>query len=56
MPIALCSNDFARVSVGGVLKIKHNPQRRVNAAHLIETEVAHALAKSTGIDRRGLFS
>ena len=30
--------------------------RRVNAAHLFETEIAGALAESTRVDRRGLFS
>jgi hypothetical protein len=38
------------------LQVQHNPQGRVNAAHLFEAEIAHGVAESTGIDRRGLFS
>jgi hypothetical protein len=29
---------------------------RVDAAHIFEAQVTHAVAQSTGIDRRGLFS
>jgi hypothetical protein len=39
-----------------VLQVKHDPESRVNAAHLFETEITQAVAESTGIDRRGLFS
>jgi hypothetical protein len=39
-----------------VLEGKHNPEGRVNAAHLFETEMTRAVAESTGIDCRGLFS
>jgi hypothetical protein len=38
-----------------VLEIKHNAQGGVNAAHLFETEITHAVAQATGIDCRGLF-
>jgi hypothetical protein len=38
------------------LQAQHNAEGGVNAAHLVETEVAHAVAESTGIDRSGLFS
>ena len=51
------------LSTGGVLhakvdllQVQHNPQGRVDAAHLFEAEITHAVAESTGIDRRGLFS
>jgi hypothetical protein len=37
------------------LQVQHNPQGRVNIAHLFEAEVTNAVPKSTGIDRRGLF-
>jgi hypothetical protein len=40
----------------GVLQIQHNSRGCVNAAQLIEAEIAHAVAESTGIDCRGLFS
>jgi hypothetical protein len=36
--------------------VQHNPESRVNAPHLFETEITHAVAESTGINRRGLFS
>jgi hypothetical protein len=38
-----------------VLQGKHNSESRVNAVHLVETEITHAAIESTGIDRRGLF-
>jgi hypothetical protein len=44
-------NSFVRV-----LQIQHDPQGGVNAAHIFEAEITHAVAQSTGIDRRGLFS
>jgi len=44
-------NSFVRV-----LQIQHDPQGVVNAAHIFEAEITHAIAQSTGIDRRGLFS
>ena len=39
-----------------VLQVEHNPQSRVDATHIFEAQVTHAVAESTGIDRRGLFS
>jgi hypothetical protein len=39
-----------------MLEIKHNPQGRVNAAHIFEAKVTHAASEPIGIDRRGLFS
>lgn len=39
-----------------VLEIKHNSQGGGNAVHLFETEITHAVAESTGVDCRGLFS
>jgi hypothetical protein len=44
-------NSFVRV-----LKVQRDPQGGVNAAHIFEAEITHAVAQSTGIDRRGLFS
>jgi hypothetical protein len=38
-----------------VLQVQHNPQGRVNAAHLVEAEITDAVAESAGIDRCGLF-
>lgn len=55
-PMALFANDFVQVATFDVLQAQHNPEGRVNAAHLFETEVSGAAAESTGIDRRGLFS
>ena len=39
-----------------VLQVEHNPQSRVDATHIFEAQVTHAVAESTGVDRRGLFS
>jgi hypothetical protein len=39
-----------------MLQIQHDPQGGVNAAHIFEAEITHAVAQSTGIDHRGLFS
>jgi len=36
--------------------MKHNSQGGVNAVHLFETEITHAVAESTRVDCRGLFS
>ena len=38
------------------LQIQHDPQGRVDAAHLVEAEITHAVAEPAGIDRRSLFS
>jgi hypothetical protein len=38
-----------------VLQIEHDSQCGVNATHLFETEVTHAVAEATGINGRGLF-
>ena len=38
------------------LEVQHNPQRRVESAHLFTTEITHTVAEPTGVDRRGLFS
>jgi hypothetical protein len=39
-----------------MLQVKHDPQGRVNATHLLEAEIAHAIAEPSRIDGRGLFS
>ena len=39
-----------------LLQVQHNPQGCIYAAHLFEAEITHAVAESTGIDRRSLFS
>ncbi len=37
------------------LEIQDNSQRGVNAAHVVETEVTHALTESARVDCGGLF-
>jgi hypothetical protein len=39
-----------------VLQNKHNSESGVDAAQFFETEITHAVAESTRIDCRGLFS
>ena len=39
-----------------LLQVEHDPQGCVDATHIFEAKVTHAVAESTGIDRRGLFS
>jgi hypothetical protein len=39
-----------------VLQIKHNSESGVDAAQFFGTEITHAVAESTRIDCRGLFS
>jgi hypothetical protein len=52
----VCTKAFSYRRDVIVLQVKHNAESRVNAAHLVETEITHVFSESTGIDRRGLFS
>ena len=47
--MVLCHRDV-------VLKIKHDPQGGVDATHLLEAEIAHAIAEPSRIGGRSLFS
>lgn len=38
------------------LQVHHHPKGRVDAAHLVEAEITHAVAEPAGIDRRSLLS